>query len=99
MSYIGFLDTVTVEELFKECAKMINLNHPNVLTLRGICMDRGSIPYIVLPYMANGILLNYLKKNRTILVQNNSSQVRKVVWYNPIMIQYNCTSHTIHTTK
>ena len=55
---------------------MINLNHPNVLTLRGVCMDRGPVPYIVLPYMANGSLLNYLKKNRAVLVQNGSSQVR-----------------------
>ena len=77
ISVLGFFDTIAVEELFKECAKMINLNHPNVLTLRGVCMDRGPVPYIVLPYMANGSLLNYLKKKRTILVHNDSSQVRK----------------------
>ena len=77
ISVLGFFDTIAVEELFKECAKMINLNHPNVLTLSGVCMDRGPVPYIVLPYMANGSLLNYLKKKRTILVHNDSSQVRK----------------------
>ena len=55
---------------------MVTLNHPNVLTLKGVCMDRGPIPYIVLPYMANGSLLGYLKKNRTVLVQNESNQVR-----------------------
>ena len=54
---------------------MINLSHPNVLALIGICIDRGSVPYIVLPYMANGSLLEYLKKNRTILVSNDISQV------------------------
>ena len=59
---------------------MVTLNHPNVLTLKGVCMDRGPIPYIVLPYMANGSLLSYLKKNRTALVQNEceSSQVRLI---------------------
>ena len=55
---------------------MVTLNHPNVLTLKGVCMDQGPIPYIVLPYMANGSLLSYLKKNRTVLVQNESNQVR-----------------------
>ena len=54
---------------------MIDLDHPNVLTLRGVCVDRGPIPYIVLPYMANGSLLNYLKKNRAFLLQNDSTQV------------------------
>ena len=71
---IGFFDNIAVEELFKECAKMINLNHPNVLSLKGVCMDQGPIPYIVLPYMANGSLLNYLKKNRAMLLHNDCSQ-------------------------
>ena len=72
---LGFFDPVTVKELITEGAKMINLNHPNVLALVGICTDGGSVPYIVLPYMANGSLLNYLKKNRTVLVTNDISQV------------------------
>ena len=72
---LGFFDTIAVEALFEECAKMINLNHPNVLTLRGVCMDRGPAPYIVLPYMANGNLLNYLKRNRTALIPNEDGRV------------------------
>ena len=75
---LGFFDTTAAEELFEECAKMINLNHPNVLTLRGVCMDQGPVPYIVLPYMANGSLLNYLKRNRTVLVQNEDGKVSKL---------------------
>ena len=75
----GFFDVIAVEELFKECAKMINLDHPNVLALRGVCMDQGPIPYIVLPYMANGSLLNYLKRNRTVFTQNKGDQVSELL--------------------
>ena len=43
---------------------MINFNHPNVLNLIGVSLDMGVSPYIVMPYMANGSLLTYLKKER-----------------------------------
>lgn len=57
-----------VRELLQECAKMYTLNHPNVLTLTGVCLDGGTAPYIVMPFMANGSLLSYLKKHRSKLV-------------------------------
>ncbi len=43
---------------------MANLNHPNVLSLIGICMDVEEALYIVMPFMANGSLLSHLKKER-----------------------------------
>ena len=70
---------MAVEDLFKECIKMINLTHPNVLTLRGVCIDRGPVPYIILPYMANGSLLNYLKKNKAFFMLSDCSQVNKIL--------------------
>ena len=47
---------------------MYNFNHSNVLTLKGVCLDGGTAPYIIMPFMANGSLLAYLKKNRETLV-------------------------------
>ena len=47
---------------------MSNFSHSNVLTLRGVCLDRGTVPYLVMPFMANGSLLAYLKKNRETLI-------------------------------
>ena len=43
---------------------MKNFKHPNVLNMIGISLDTGVSPYIVMPYMANGSLLAYLKKVR-----------------------------------
>ena len=47
---------------------MSDFDHPNVLTLTGVCLDGGPAPYIVMPFMFNGSLLSYLKKERDNLV-------------------------------
>ena len=57
-----------VRDMLKECSRMSTFNHPNVLTLKGVCLDGGPAPYIIMPYMANGSLLAYLKGNRKALV-------------------------------
>ena len=30
----------------------------------GVCIDAGAAPYLVMPYMLNGSLLSYLRKER-----------------------------------
>lgn len=66
-----------VKEMLQECRKMCDLNHPNVLSLTGVCLDGGTAPYIVMPFMANGSLLSYLKKLRDdlVLLPGNESEV------------------------
>ena len=49
---------------------MTRLNHMNVLSITGICIDAGIAPYIVLPYMANGNLLDWLKRERKRIVMD-----------------------------
>ena len=51
-----------------ESLKMKHFDHPNVLGLIGVCLDAGPAPYVVMPYMANGSLLHYLKKERKNIV-------------------------------
>ena len=48
--------------------------------LIGMCLeiDAGSPPYIVMPYMANGSLLDYLKKERNNLVLTESADDNQV---------------------
>ena len=57
-----------VRDMLKECSRMSTFDHVNVLTLKGVCLDGGPAPYIIMPFMANGSLLAYLKKNRNSLV-------------------------------
>ncbi len=60
-------------DLLKECEKMKEFDHPNILPLRGVCLDGGPAPYIIMPFMTNGSLLSYLKENRKELVMDPST--------------------------
>ena len=59
--------------MLRECSKMIKFDHPNVLNLIGVCLDGGPAPFIIMPFMANGSLLAYIKKNRQELVLSQDS--------------------------
>ena len=59
--------------MLKECSKMVKFDHPNVLNLIGVCVDGGPAPFIIMPFMANGSLLGYIKKNRQQLVLSQDS--------------------------
>ena len=58
---------------------MYKFDHPNVLSLMGVCLDGGTVPYIIVPFMANGSLLAYLRSNRKRLTisneENNEEEV------------------------
>ena len=64
------------ERLFSEMDLMLDLSHPNIMTLEGICymelkgMGKGTVPCIVMPFMENGSLLDYLKMKRNDLDLN-----------------------------
>ena len=57
-----------MKDLLQECARMHTFDHPNILKLSGVCLDGGPAPYIVMPFMVNGSLVSYLKKERKDLV-------------------------------
>ena len=64
----GFFEQELIRDLLEECTKMKEFNHPNVLSLRGVCLDGGPAPFIIMPFMTNGSLLSYLKENRESLI-------------------------------
>ena len=51
--------------------------HAHVMGLIGVCVDAGPVPYIVMPYISNGSLLQYLKKERQYLVFTQEFEVAK----------------------
>ena len=53
---IGSYSQDDVNDFVVESLKMKQLNHSNVMTLEGVCIDAGPAPFIILPYMA-GIVL------------------------------------------
>ena len=59
---------------------MHTFDHPNVLKLTGVCLDGGPAPYIIMPFMTNGSLLSYLKKEREhVLIEPESAACHDVV--------------------
>ena len=62
----------------KEIAKMKDFDHPNVMSLIGVCLDAGPGVSLVMPFMANGCLLDYLKKERDNLYLSATSEIDDV---------------------
>ena len=87
-----------MEKLVEESVKMSRFKHPHVMGLIGVCLDAGPAPYIVMPYMANGCLLDYLKKKRANLVltiNDEDDEVRVTCK----MKQFLCTFYTVMYTQ
>ena len=49
---------------------MLSFNHPNVMSLIGMCYD-GEMPMILMPYMSNGSVLGYVKRCKQELLFDN----------------------------
>ena len=64
----GYYDKQEIDKFVAESLIMSRFKHAHLMGLIGVCLDGGSAPYIVMPYMANGSLLHYLKRERTNIV-------------------------------
>ena len=53
---------------------MQSFNHPNVMSLIGVCENLSGGPAVVMPFMANGSVLDYLKKNRNSLMLDATAE-------------------------
>ena len=69
----GFFDQRSAADMMKESEKMQGFEHPHVLNITGVCVDAGPAPYIIMPFMANGSLLAYIKKEKMNLVIPNDA--------------------------
>ncbi len=62
-----------IQDIFAEIFKMQDLVHDHVMTLVGVCFSVIRGPCIVMPFMKNGSLLHYLKKERRNIYLNFDS--------------------------
>ena len=74
----GVFSASELDNMIKESLKMVKFNHQNVMKLIGVCIEKGLSPYIVMPYMAYGSLLSYLKKHRAELTIANNDDIELV---------------------
>ncbi len=52
---------------------MKDFNHPHVMPLIGVCLDAGPGVSMVMPYMTNGSVLDYLRKENGLKLTENCS--------------------------
>ena len=82
--FSGDFNQAEVDKFDEESLKMSRFRHAHVMGLIGVCLDAGPAPYIVMPYMANGSLLHYLKKERQSLVfslNTEEDEVNTLLFY------------------
>ena len=73
MHCTGYFDQNDINKIMEESIRMKRFNHPNVLTLIGVCIDASTAPYVITPYMANGSLLAYLRRERKDLIMGSQA--------------------------
>ena len=64
--------------MMDEVLKMQSFDHPHVMTLIGVCLDAGPGLALVMPYMANGSLLAYVKQERPNLDLIENAEINAV---------------------
>ena len=82
---IALLSKNDKEKLWKEVSIMISFRHPNVMSLIGLCLD-GETPLLIMPFMAKGSVLEYVRHNREILYIIGTANIEEVINYDYIII-------------
>ena len=62
-----------------ESQTMARFNHPNVMKLLGVAISKSKPLLVVMPFMAQGSLLSYLKRNRAELTVENEELTDLVI--------------------
>ena len=51
------------KRLANKISTMLSFDHPNVMSLIGVCIDR-EMPLVIMPFMSKGNVLNYIRQNK-----------------------------------
>ena len=73
--------------MVSEVNRMQDLLHPNVMSIVGVCVDSSQGPSIVMPYMANGSMLGYLKRERCTLLLSFEAELEEIVSVRKLLLR------------
>ena len=85
-----FVSESDVQAAVQEIIKMKDFEHPNVMSLIGITTGAaisGGAPSIIMPYMARGSLLGYLRKEGDALKPRSDADVTHVGAVQKLLMQ------------
>ena len=74
----ALLSVVDRERLLKEVTIMLSFNHPNVMSLKGMCFD-GEVPLLIMPFMSGGSVLDYVSSKKGDLFFSDGSLEEEVI--------------------
>ena len=81
-SHSGLFSANDVQQILQEVVKMQDFSHPHIMSLIGVCLDAGV--GVVMPFMANGSVLKYLKKERETLLLSEEAEIEQVINLHPL---------------
>ena len=60
---------------------MLSFQHPNVMSLVGVCLD-GEMPLLIMPFMSNGNVLEYVRHHKQDLLLTSEATDEEVLkWF------------------
>ena len=61
---------------------MLSFEHPNVMSLVGVCLD-GEMPLLIMPFMSKGNILEYIRDHKKELLLTSEATDEEVLkWFN-----------------
>ena len=76
---VALFSSGDLERLTKEISTMLSFEHPNVMSLVGVCLD-GEMPLLIMPFMSNGSVLEYVRHHKQELLLT-SEATDEEVWF------------------
>ena len=64
-----------MRKIAQESQIMANFGHPNVMKLIGLSISKSRTLFVIMPFMAQGSLLSYLRRNRAALTVKDEDMV------------------------
>ncbi|XP_064398663.1 hepatocyte growth factor receptor-like [Halichondria panicea] len=83
----GLFSLSDLQSMVCEVNKMQDFDHPHVMSLIGVCLDAGPGIAIVMPYMANGSLIGYLKRERSSLELDDDCEVDQILEVRKLLLK------------
>ena len=89
----GLFTVNDVHNMTDEILKMKLFDHPNVMTLIGVCVSIGGGPAIIMPYMENGSLLSYLRKDKKNITTSDDQDLETVSYMLLVLLSFTNKFH------
>ena len=72
-------------KFLEEALRMREFDHPNIVRLIGIALDKEDMPLVVLPFMQHGDLLTYIRDESNVCIEIKNCLIQEVFSFNTFL--------------